>query len=130
MLTNQSTLDPLLSLDRGTTNTELDQWVADVAALTCPQSVVWFNGSAGEVEQLTDLLVEEGKLIRLNPQLRPLLHSEDDVRGKLSKRFELVGAQTIVRHDGTRRADGTNFDKADVVEFAGVDRGKSTVGHA
>src|SRR5260370_12893891 len=46
-------------------------WVREIAALTRPARVHWCDGSQGEWEQLTGLLVERGTLARLNPDLRP-----------------------------------------------------------
>jgi len=55
----------------GTADAGLREWVADIAALTKPDAVVWCDGSRREADALTRLLVAEGKLIRLNPQWRP-----------------------------------------------------------
>jgi phosphoenolpyruvate carboxykinase (GTP) len=50
---------------------ELGRWVAEIAALTKPDAVVWCDGSQAEWERLTSLLVEGGTFTRLNPELHP-----------------------------------------------------------
>ena len=52
-------------------HTRLVAWVADIAALTQAQDVVWCDGSQAEYERLCEQLVAGGTLRRLNPQLRP-----------------------------------------------------------
>jgi phosphoenolpyruvate carboxykinase (GTP) len=54
-----------------TTNKKLLQWVEDVAALTKPDRVEWCDGSESEWLRLTELMVESGTFIRLNPEIRP-----------------------------------------------------------
>ncbi|MFV0320190.1 MAG: phosphoenolpyruvate carboxykinase (GTP) [Microbacterium sp.] len=49
----------------------LTAWVDEIAALTQPERVHWVGGSRAENEQLMRQLVEEGKLIKLNPEWRP-----------------------------------------------------------
>ncbi|BDZ47838.1 phosphoenolpyruvate carboxykinase [GTP] [Frondihabitans sucicola] len=55
----------------GSPRVRLDAWVADVARLTQPDDIVWCDGSAEESRRLTRQLVAEGKLVELNPDLRP-----------------------------------------------------------
>ncbi len=50
---------------------ELTKWVRDIALLTKPDDIVWCDGSRGEWDRLTHLLVESGTFTRLNPALRP-----------------------------------------------------------
>ncbi|WP_207346280.1 phosphoenolpyruvate carboxykinase (GTP) [Arthrobacter sp. E3] len=53
------------------THKGLTAWVAEVASLTLPANIHWVDGSAAEYAQLTDQLVEEGTLTRLNEELFP-----------------------------------------------------------
>ncbi|MET4002068.1 MULTISPECIES: phosphoenolpyruvate carboxykinase (GTP) [Arthrobacter] len=60
------------SVEQATTTHEgLAAWVAEVAALTLPESIRWVDGSVQEYALLTDHLVNEGTLTRLNPELFP-----------------------------------------------------------
>ncbi|PYI37863.1 phosphoenolpyruvate carboxykinase (GTP) [Arthrobacter psychrolactophilus] len=54
-----------------TTHEGLASWVAEVAALTLPDTIRWVDGSAQEYAELTDQLVADGTLTRLNPELFP-----------------------------------------------------------
>ena len=56
---------------RGTTDPALRAWVAEIAALTKPDEIVWCDGSKHEADLLTKQLVAEGKMIKLNPEWRP-----------------------------------------------------------
>jgi len=50
---------------------ELTAWVEEVRALAQPERVHWVDGSATESDVLLRGLVDEGKLIKLNPEWRP-----------------------------------------------------------
>jgi phosphoenolpyruvate carboxykinase (GTP) len=54
-----------------TAHAKLLNWVDEVAALTTPDRVVWCDGSDEEWIRLTDVLVDAGSLVRLDPVKRP-----------------------------------------------------------
>jgi phosphoenolpyruvate carboxykinase (GTP) len=54
-----------------TRNQHLLRWVAEMAALTKPDRIVWCDGSDEEKQRLTDLAVAEGILEPLNQEKRP-----------------------------------------------------------
>ncbi|MCA5895108.1 phosphoenolpyruvate carboxykinase (GTP) [Isoptericola sp. NEAU-Y5] len=53
------------------THTDAHAWVAEVAALTQPDEVVWCDGSAAEKQRLLDQMVTAGTLVRLDEAKRP-----------------------------------------------------------
>jgi len=54
-----------------TTNTRLQQWVAEWAAIMQPDSVYWCDGSADEYERLCQALVDAGTFTKLDEAKRP-----------------------------------------------------------
>ncbi len=54
-----------------TSHTELLAWVEGIAALTQPERIHWFDGSAEEFAQLCQTLVDAGTFEPLDPVLRP-----------------------------------------------------------
>ena len=49
----------------------LNAWVQDVAALTRPDRIHWCDGSEAELQQLTQLMLDTGDLLALNPDTHP-----------------------------------------------------------
>ncbi|MBK8169968.1 MAG: phosphoenolpyruvate carboxykinase (GTP) [Sandaracinaceae bacterium] len=52
-------------------NKHAEQWVAQIAKMTQPDSIVWCDGSREEKKRLTELAVSTGVLHPLNPEKRP-----------------------------------------------------------
>ena len=71
-----------------TTNKALSQWVADVAALTQPQEIVWCDGSDQEYQKLIEEMTEAGTLSSLNPETHPcLLYTSPSPRDRQKSRM-------------------------------------------
>ncbi|MEY4366781.1 MAG: hypothetical protein RLZ28_196 [Actinomycetota bacterium] len=51
--------------------TSYSKWVEEVSRLTKPANIVWCNGSKAEWQGLTDLLISNKTLIKLNESKRP-----------------------------------------------------------
>jgi phosphoenolpyruvate carboxykinase (GTP) len=49
----------------------LNRWVEDVARLTEPETIHWCDGSDEEIRVLTQLMLDKGDLIELNPETHP-----------------------------------------------------------
>ena len=54
-----------------TSNTKLQEWVAEVAALCQPDAVHWCDGSAEEAAEMNRLLLESGTFVQLDEATRP-----------------------------------------------------------
>jgi phosphoenolpyruvate carboxykinase (GTP) len=60
-----------LQMEPNTTNQKLISWVEEMAELCQPDDIHWCDGSDGENQELCNLMVEKGTLIKLNPAKRP-----------------------------------------------------------
>ncbi len=62
-----------------TANKNIADWVSEVAALTNPDKIVWIDGSEKQINELRELAVETGSMIRLNEEKLPncFLHRTD-----------------------------------------------------
>ncbi len=52
-------------------NLALQQWVDQVAAQTNPESVHWCDGTDEEIQQLYDMMVADGSLVKLDEEKHP-----------------------------------------------------------
>ena len=57
--------------ERTVTHPRLTAWVEEIAHLARPDEVVWCDGSQREYDELCELLVAQGTMVRLDPAKRP-----------------------------------------------------------
>ena len=71
MLAERFEEDATLVPSAPTRHRALIEWVAQVAAHTRPDAIRWCDGSDAEWRELSDMLVAQGTLTRLDPAIRP-----------------------------------------------------------
>ena len=52
-------------------NKKVTDWVAECAAMTCPDKIVWIDGSEEQLEAIRALAVETGEMAKLNEEKLP-----------------------------------------------------------
>ena len=52
-------------------NTYVNNWIKEMAELTCPDQIVWIDGTKKQTEQLRAQACKTGELIKLNPDVLP-----------------------------------------------------------
>lgn len=62
-----------------TKNQELAVWIEEVANMTCPEAIVWCDGSDEEYQSMINLMLDDGSLSELNSKTHPncYLHLSD-----------------------------------------------------
>lgn len=77
----------------------LKAWVAQVAALTRPDNIVWCDGSQAEYDRLCDALVAGRTFLRLNPARRPGSFLARSDPGDVARVEDRTFICSVHRHD-------------------------------
>ena len=111
-----------------TKNPELAAWVEETALLTQPAHIHWCDGSDEENEQLTDSMLADGTLLRLNEQTHPncYLHrsNPNDVARVEHLTFVCTAAQADAGPNNNWMAPAEGHQIVDAL-YAGCMRGRT-----
>ena len=128
MLAERSEEGATLVPSAPTRHRALVDWVAQIAAHTRPDAIRWCDGSDAEWRGLSDMLVAQGTLTRLDPAIRPnSFHARSDPRD-----VARVESRTFICSEREEDAGPTNNwrDPAEMRRlldplFAGCMRGRT-----
>ena len=64
-----------------TNNKKILTWIDEMAAMTCPDKIVWIDGTEAQAEALREEACSTGEMIKLNQELLPgcYLHRTQDL---------------------------------------------------
>ena len=112
-----------------TKNEKLISWVREMTELCQPQNVYWCNGSQKENQELCDLMVSKGTLIKLNPRKHPgsyLARSHpSDVARVEDRTFICAGTKEDVGPTN-HWADPAEMKRTMLERFKGSMKGRTT----
>ena len=54
-----------------TNNKKILTWIDEMAAMTCPDKIVWIDGTEAQAEALREEACSTGEMIKLNPEKLP-----------------------------------------------------------
>ncbi|HCG35201.1 MAG TPA: hypothetical protein DER23_02545, partial [Clostridiales bacterium] len=54
-----------------TNNKNVNQWIDEMAAMCCPDQIVWIDGSEEQLEALRAQAIKSGEIIKLNQEKLP-----------------------------------------------------------
>jgi len=111
-----------------TSHSALQKWVDEMTALCTPDSIEWCDGSQGEWDRLTSLMVEKGTFTRLNPEKRPnsfLARSTQSDVARVEERTFICSKRPDEAGPTNRWADPTEMRALLAGKFKGCMKGRT-----